>query len=186
MSNYIEKEIKTGLTKEQYDKLCHYFQVDDDKRIIQQNYYFDTSDKQLRQKKWGLRIRLTQNEGELTLKVPVKKSQKLEITDVFSVEEGMAYIEKKQFPNGQVSKQLETIGVNTSQLCLIGYLKNERYDIDVEGGVFALDKSHFKHGITYELEYEYQLNDRAFWEMLEQLNIDYTPLPSKLARAILS
>lgn len=180
----IEKEIKTALTKEMFDLLCQHFNVKQTVPQTQENFYFDTPDKQLGQQKIGLRIRFEDTFGELTLKTPHQQNEMIETTTTFIKNDTVDYAKKPVFPMGDVSTLLQQRHICLDQLQCIGTLVNKRYTVVVNDGIFALDESHFKSGVTYELEFEYEQNDVAFWRLLQQFNIPFQTLPSKLVRAI--
>lgn len=184
MSQLIEKEIKTALTIHQYTQLCHYFQLSPEACITQKNYYFDTPQPSLKALGIGLRLRLEQDTCEWTLKKRLDAFETLEITDTLSVTNARCHLANQTFPAGQVTAYLNTLHIDIASLRQIGYLKNERLEYRNANGLWVLDKSHFKSGISYELEFEYTENATAFYELLTQFNIPYTALPTKLARAL--
>ncbi|MBS4750716.1 CYTH domain-containing protein [Carnobacteriaceae bacterium zg-ZUI78] len=184
MSKELEKELKTGLTESEYHHLYTFLQCDKRPLISQENYYFDTFDNQLLNHKLGLRIRLDDTHGEFTLKVPIAEHEKIEITDIFSLDLGRAYLKSNTFPNGHVVQELRHYNISSTNLIQIGTLKNERYEIETLDGLWVLDKSYFQNGITYELEFEYETNTKPFYDFLEKHGILFKALPSKLARAV--
>lgn len=184
MSQHIEKELKTQLTLEHYLYLKRYFKVNDTQLLHQENYYFDTIDNQLKQLGIGLRFRFENQTCEFTMKINHKKHEKIEITDTINNADGKYFIQTNTFPKGEVTKKLNALNVDYTQLIQIGQLKNKRYEINIPDGIFALDKSYFKTGITYELEFEYHDNPDFFFNFLEKHRIPYQSLPSKLSRAL--
>lgn len=184
MTQTIEKELKTSLTLEHYLLLKQLFKVSEKQLLIQENYYFDTRSNSLKALGIGLRFRFENKKCELTMKINHKQNEKIEITDTLTVQEGLHYLKSSTFPKNDVYKKLQALNIDTNQLILIGQLKNERYEIKHTGGVFALDKSYFKNGMTYELEFEYDDNPQIFFDFLNKYNLPYQPLPSKLERAL--
>ena len=86
MTHQVEIEFKTLLTREEYQRVIAFYQLDRSAFHTQTNLYFDTLDHQLKQKKFGLRIRTTEDKAELTLKSPLKEGL-LETTDILALDE---------------------------------------------------------------------------------------------------
>lgn len=184
MGEFVEKEIKTGLSQTEYHALYTFFECAQRIKIIQENFYFDTQQFDLQHQQLGLRIRLDQQQGEYTLKEPLNTYEKVETNDYFSLKEARHYLNSQTFPIGQVAKKLATYHIEQSQLVQIGFLKNERYEIETPTGLWVLDKSYFPSGISYELEFEYIESTTPFFEFLATQHISFKAIPSKLARAI--
>lgn len=184
MSQFIEKEIKTALTLNQYHTLRQHFNLSEKDCIIQENYYFDTIDNQLKQLGIGLRLRLSEQSCEFTLKKRLSEYDTLEITDTLTLSTARQHLLTQTFPIGQVADYLQTLHISLTALQQIGYLKNERLECENDAGLWVLDKSHFKTGVSYELEFEYTTDTAAFFELLSQFHISYITLPTKLARAL--
>ena len=68
--NHLEIEYKTLLTKDEYNRLAMLFSHVTP--VTQTNYYIDTPQSDMRNKKLSLRIRTLPSHGELTLKIPEK------------------------------------------------------------------------------------------------------------------
>ena len=68
--NHLEIEFKTLLTKDEYNRLAMLFSHVTP--VTQTNYYIDTPQSDMRNKKLSLRIRTLPTHGELTLKIPEK------------------------------------------------------------------------------------------------------------------
>ena len=65
---HLEIEMKTLLSKEEYDRLqTQFLEVTP---VTQKNYYLDTPDFYLRQHKIAMRIRTFDTSAELTIKIP--------------------------------------------------------------------------------------------------------------------
>lgn len=184
MAQHIETEHKTALTEEQYKQLYTYFGCDSLHCITQENHYFDTPEQTLFSHKVGLRLRINDEAGEFTLKESLSPTQVRETTDYLTVENAKNHLNTGSFPDKNVSAVLKNYHISTNQLHKIGYLKNERFEIPHNEGVWVLDKSYFHTGISYELEYEFMTDETTFFDFLEHHHIAYTPLPSKMARAL--
>ncbi|MGO3202163.1 MAG: CYTH domain-containing protein, partial [Ruoffia tabacinasalis] len=61
MVSSIERELKTLLSKAEYDKLYTYFNLQNQPKIIQSNYYYDTADEIFKQNNSALRLRVFDN-----------------------------------------------------------------------------------------------------------------------------
>lgn len=184
MAQHIETEHKTALTDEQYLKLFQHFNCANLDCIIQENHYFDTAEQTLFSNKSGLRLRITDTVSEFTLKETVSPTQVRETTDYIASDIAKHHLHNGTFPNETVAAQLKQYQISLNQLQKIGYLKNERYEIPHHEGVWVLDKSYFPTGISYELEYEFTNDEESFFNFLTTHGITYTPLPSKMARAL--
>ena len=155
MSQEIEKEFKNLLTKDEYDELLSKLQLNEKEAIQQTNIYFDTPDEQLKNQNMGLRIRLFEDSGELTLKSPISEHEKLETTDQLSIEQATDMANRATVDlNGFVSKKLEEYSIKISDLKSIGQLSTLRYTFPGDGGMYFLDESYYQDQKDYELEFE--------------------------------
>ena len=106
MSEQVEIEFKTLLTKTNYDRMIAHYQIAASDFKVQVNHYFDTPDHQLRDKRFGLRVRTTANYNELTLKTPVENGL-LETTDSLSDSETALILQSGRIlQSGDVAKRL--------------------------------------------------------------------------------
>ena len=92
---HLEIELKTLLKKDEYDRLKDQFTGVTP--VLQKNYYIDTPDFELREKKVAMRIRTFEDWAELTLKVPqsvgnMEYNQKLQLKDAEN------YLAKEELP----------------------------------------------------------------------------------------
>lgn len=185
MAKSIEKELNTLITETHYSYLKKFFNLTHDTPFTQENYYFDTIDTQLINNKMGLRLRVTTKHNELTLKIPIKKGEKLEITDYLDDNQAAVFLNTHVLPDGNVLEYLRQDNLITHPLQQIGYLKNERFEVKKNDTLFVLDRSHFKDGIQYELEFEYvnQSDTDIFYNFLKTHKIPMQKVPSKMKRA---
>ncbi|WP_150856886.1 CYTH domain-containing protein, partial [Streptococcus pneumoniae] len=91
---HLEIELKTLLKKDEYNRLKDQFTGVTP--VLQTNYYIDTPDFELREKKVAMRIRTFEDWAELTLKVPqsvgnMEYNQKLQLKDAEN------YLSKEEF-----------------------------------------------------------------------------------------
>ncbi|UJF15155.1 CYTH domain-containing protein [Jeotgalibaca sp. MA1X17-3] len=155
MSQQIEKEFKNLLTKEEYEELLANLQLNENEAIQQTNIYFDTTTQQLKNQNMGLRIRLFDDYGELTLKSPISENEQLETTDELNLETATVMADKGIITlEGHVADKLAEFGIKISELEPIGKLSTLRYTFPGEGGMYFLDESYYQDQKDYELEFE--------------------------------
>lgn len=188
MTQELEIEFKTLLSASDYQKIYQHYQFDKQSFTDQTNIYFDTADQQLRQKRFGLRIRQFEKDGELTLKCPTEGLSLLEITDYLSLEQLTTLLERKSIlKNGAVATALESHGISIESLQPIARLRTKRYEIQLPIGLLALDESWYGQAHDYELELEVTDETQGkhdFEQLLAKFNIIQTPSENKIIRAI--
>ncbi|WP_375179620.1 CYTH domain-containing protein [Enterococcus rotai] len=189
MSENLEIEFKTLLSIEEFSRVIDYFQFKEEQFFTQINYYFDSADFQLRKRRMGLRVRVLSDNAEITLKIPEKVGL-LEINDALSVEEAKAIVESATLPTiGNVYNKLNQLGIDQSDLRLIGSLTTKRAELKLPQGLLALDESWYNEQHDFELELE--VNDatngkKDFLSLLDTLTIKESPSPNKIQRMMLS
>ncbi|WP_348922361.1 CYTH domain-containing protein [Enterococcus rotai] len=189
MSENLEIEFKTLLSIEEFSRVIDYFQLKEEQFFTQINYYFDSADFQLRKRRMGLRVRVLSDNAEITLKIPEKVGL-LEINDALSVEEAKAIVESATLPTiGNVYNKLNQLGIDQSDLRLIGSLTTKRAELKLPQGLLALDESWYNEQHDFELELE--VNDatngkKDFLSLLDTLTIKESPSPNKIQRMMLS
>lgn len=155
MSQNIEKEFKNLLNKEEYEALIVAFDLDETKPTKQTNIYFDTPDFKLKGLNSGLRIRMYEDKGEITLKTPIQENEKLETNDDLTLDEAKTLVEAHLMKaTGNVADKLKGLGIAPGDLVIIGQLSTIRYDFPGDKGTFFLDKSFYQDQMDYELEFE--------------------------------
>ena len=155
MSQNIEKEFKNLLNKEEYEALIVAFDLDETEPTKQTNIYFDTPDFKLKGLNSGLRIRMYEDKGEITLKTPIQENEKLETNDDLTLDEAKTLVEAHLMKaTGNVADKLKGLGIATGDLVIIGQLSTIRYDFPGDKGTFFLDKSFYQDQMDYELEFE--------------------------------
>lgn len=188
MSENLEIEYKTMLSKETFFRITDYFQLREEDFFVQVNTYFDTSDLQLKQMNAGLRIRSFADGAEITLKLPDKVGL-LEITDNISLQQADEIIQSEIFPeHSEVFQKLAQLNIVTP-LHKIGQLKTKRAQKKLPQGLLALDESWYNNDHDFELELEVTdaVSGRiAFEGLLNTLNIKETNAPNKIQRMMLS
>ncbi len=155
MSQNIEKEFKNLLNKEEYEALIVAFDLDETEPTKQTNIYFDTPDFKLKGLNSGLRIRMYEDKGEITLKTPIQENEKLETNDDLTLDEAKTLVEAHRMKaSGNVADKLKGLGIAPEDLVIIGQLSTIRYDFPGDKGTFFLDKSFYQDQMDYELEFE--------------------------------
>lgn len=185
MAEQIEIEYKTLLTAEQFQAIKAKY-APNQAAFVQENYYFDTPQFDLKQKHCGLRIRSTENSAECTLKTPLSEGL-LETTDKLTIQEAEEWLSAKKVPNqGSVAEKLATLDISLSELQLLAQLKTARIQIVLPIGELALDESWYGDNHDYELELEVPEANQGkqdFLSLLEEFQIDYQPAKNKIVRA---
>ena len=175
----IEREFKTGITREKYYELINELDLKD-KSYLQTNYYFDTDDLELKKKEKTLRIRIKEISIHLTLKEHVKDYTK-ETTINLTKEEASNYIK-----NGIDGNQygIDKLLVNVSKL------STKRTKLKTKYGMLFFDMNNYNNITDYEIEYE--VDDKIstldglfeFNHFLKENGIPFVKLKSKSKRAI--
>lgn len=93
--NHLEIEYKTLLTKDEYNRLAVLFSHVTP--VTQTNYYIDTPQGDMRNKRLSLRIRTLPTHGELTLKIPEKVGN-MEYNVTMDCSEAKAMTKSLDFP----------------------------------------------------------------------------------------
>ena len=104
MNQHIEIEFKNLLTKEAFERISQFFQIDSSTFVSQQNHYFDTSHFDLKKQNSALRIREKQETFELTLKQPAAEGL-LESNQMILKKEAEAFLNEGRFPKGAMYKK---------------------------------------------------------------------------------
>lgn len=188
LNQNLEIEFKNMLTEADYTKIFESeFEADDQQKIIQSNYYFDTRDHQLKQMKSALRIRKTPSFNELTLKVP---SQGFLLEKNISLSNTMcsSLLEMGLFKLSDISSDIhiETLDPEATYY-LFNQFKTTRFERRIDGHLVVLDETTFQNGVVdYELEVESPEAESGlafFHSFLEKYAIKEEKALPKIARA---
>lgn len=190
MAKELEIEFKNMLTATEYQELINLYSDKNATHIVQTNYYFDTPNQELKQKKMGLRIREKSLPNELTLKVPTTDQHALvEVTDHLTEQEKNDFLNKMIFPtNSHVREVLLENGIQIDTIKRIGELSTDRLESTQHlPHLIVIDKSTFYGHIDYELEME--TNDSStgevfFKNFLKENHIPERPADKKIARML--
>ena len=188
MSQNIEKEFKNLLNKEEYEALIVAFDLDETEPTKQTNIYFDTPDFKLKGLNSGLRIRMYEDKGEITLKTPIQENEKLETNDDLTLDEAKTLVEAHLMKaTGNVADKLKGLGIAPGDLGIIGQLSTIRYDFPGDKGTFFLDKSFYQDQMDYELEFESESLDEGaliFQNFLKLHDIKVRKAKQKIERML--
>ena len=184
----LEIEFKNLLTKSEYDTLLQtVFSDGNQKKIVQQNYYFDTKDHQLKNQHSALRIRKTDSFNELTLKVP---SQGHLLETNLSLRDNVCseILKAKQLKLSTIHADIEIDNIsNDSVFYLFNQFETVRFEQTRGDHLLVLDQTTFQNGtIDYELEIESsdaKMGKAFFEEFLQSHSISIRPAKPKIARA---
>lgn len=186
MNQELEIEFKNLLTKSEYDRLYEAFDFKSVAPFTQVNYYFDTSDFKIRDSESALRIRIKEDQAEMTLKTP-QDSHLLETNIPLPLHQAKEFIETGQFrPHSSIINQLEKEGTKIDRVKLITSLKTERLEKPYKNTLLVLDKSWYGSKIDYELELEAEedrYGKQIFQKILSDYHIDCRKSPNKIQRA---
>ena len=153
MSSNIEIEAKSLISEDEYEKIIDKLNLGKYRKFKQTNYYIDTEDRFLKRNGIALRIREKDENFELTLKTPLSEGL-LEKNENISWR-GLDNLKNKQiFPEGNIKKFLEILGVSIKELKVLTSLTTERISMDYSIYHIDLDKNIYSNIVDYELEVE--------------------------------
>ena len=179
-----EIEFKSLLTKEEYQKIYKYFNLKEEKNIINENYYYDDKKNTLKNNNIALRIRKNGNKKEITLKIKKNKFN-LEINNETNIEP-IKKIDFKVCPQ-EISDKLKEIKC-LEHLYLISEIVTFRKEKKLQTGLLVLDKTIFLNNKEdYELEFEvndYEKGQESFKNLLKELSINYKKSAPKIKRSL--
>ncbi|MDR4887002.1 CYTH domain-containing protein [Fredinandcohnia sp. QZ13] len=184
MSQELEIEFKNLLEENEYHRLLSAFSIDDEKKVIQENFYFDTAQFSLKNQGAALRIREKNGTYTLTLKQPVPRGL-LETHQVLTGEEAKQMLDGGPIIDGEVSTILKTLSINPMDVTFYGSLKTKRAEVEYKKGLLVLDKSYYLNRCDFEVEYEVTdevIGKEIFNELLLQHNIPIRKTDNKIRR----
>jgi uncharacterized protein YjbK len=172
----MEIEYKSLISKEKFKELKEsLLEFSTFKEEYEQiNYYFDTVDKKMDQKKITFRIRLKKETFEMTAKVKSgNKNNVYHSMQEFNIslgkEEALLFLKEKQIPKKHplLLKIMSELEINISEpLLLLGELKTIRRDYIRENDLISLDKNKYSNITDYEIEWE--TTDHSFVEKINK------------------
>ncbi len=174
MISHLEVELKQLIDEDHFHRLLELFPSYE--LLKQTNHYFQYEDPRVR---IACRVRVLNNTYTLTF----KQKHKLGVIEsnftvsscdetVFSIPEVQLFLYDQQL---------------SGQWHAIGSLETHRHLIQHTYGELCIDKNFYLSYMDYELEYETTLKQKKeatleFLKLLEELNIDHQPAPSKFER----
>lgn len=188
MSKSLEIEYKSMLTADEYKRLLHLYQIEENQFVQQTNIYFDTPDFLLKKQGMGLRIRRFETKAEATLKVP-QSIGLLEITDALTLEEVNPKVRSARFvPEAkEVLAHLSALHISIEDLQLIAQLTTKRAEFMIPEGKLALDESWYSRQHDFELELEVpdgSFSEVDFKDFLQHFDLPFRKTQNKIARAV--
>lgn len=188
MNQEIEIEFKNLLTAKEYDLLKAEFFERAASGFRQTNTYFDTEDGDLKKAACALRIRIKEDEAELTLKTPFKGHHKEWNMDMLQ-SEALQHVNAPVFlvPSSLQGFIKEELGLEITQVKKIAELTTERLETSYKDCLVVLDKSWYSRTVDYELEVEspsIEKGSRVFQSLLNRYAIPTRQTPNKIRRAV--
>lgn len=169
MSSNIEIEAKSLISEDEYERIIDKLNLGKYRKYKQTNYYIDTEDRFLKRNGIALRIREKDENFELTLKTPLSEGL-LEKNENISWREFDNLKDKRIFPEGNIKKFLEILGVSIKDLKVLTSLTTERISMDYSIYHIDLDKNIYSNNIVdYELEVESSSMENAKEEITKIL-----------------
>lgn len=177
MKQNIEIEAKYIVCKDDFIKLTNHFKLDNLKRTCQVNEYFDTPNRQIRDKKMMLRIRTIDNHHELTLKIP----------KVGRIIEHNQDIDEEKYDEIKSTGVIENLPIPYVNYVPIGILTTYRISIPYLDGELFFDENHYSDYVDYEIEYEVSDSlenaEKKLQDLFAELRItNYNKSASKMRR----
>ena len=144
MNKNIELEYKSLLTKEQFDHIKSLFAFSEPFKQV--NHYFDTKDKQMKERRSPLRIREVDNKLIMTIKTPNK----------IGVNEFECEVESLDFSSNKISNDIlqAMYPVTPNEVYEFGSLTTYRRTFETELATICLDENFYADCHDYEIEYE--------------------------------
>ncbi|KRL91567.1 CYTH domain-containing protein [Lactobacillus kalixensis] len=184
MSKNREIEAKTILDKNVYKEMKSAFPIKSN--FIQENYYFDTPNKILKEHKISLRIRIYADHAEQTMKVPDLRPIQEKFHEVIEINDDLPLDKAKELVKQAKDKNMFTFQGNIGQY-LSKHFTNQQKDLQLftwsktnrtlstgpKDCELTLDATSYPDGYSdYELEIE-NTNPALIKEVLLKLEADF-------------
>ncbi|MGW7975470.1 CYTH domain-containing protein [Staphylococcus sp. mip270_02] len=183
MATNNEIEFKQLLTESQYN-VIHKTYFNEIEPYKQTNFYIDTPDFDLKDHKSALRIRVKDEYLEMTLKIPAEVGLTEYNFETHVVPELNKPIPEQSLPS-EIADQLTKMDIDLTELIILGSLKTERLEKEINGNLLVLDKSTYLDFEDFELEYEVEDYDEGliqFKSILEKFDIKHEIPANKVQR----
>ncbi|MGW7831348.1 CYTH domain-containing protein [Staphylococcus xylosus] len=183
MATNNEIEFKQLLTEKQYN-VIHKTYFNEIEPFKQTNFYIDTPDFDLKDHKSALRIRVKDEYLEMTLKIPAEVGLTEYNFETHVVPELNKPILEQSLPS-EIADQLTKMDIDLTKLIILGSLKTERLEKEINGNLLVLDKSTYLDFEDFELEYEVEDYDEGliqFKSILEKFDMKHEIPANKVQR----
>ncbi|MEN3821657.1 CYTH domain-containing protein [Staphylococcus xylosus] len=183
MATNNEIEFKQLLTEKQYN-VIHKTYFNEIEPFKQTNFYIDTPDFDLKDHKSALRIRVKDEYLEMTLKIPAEVGLTEYNFETHVVPELNKAIPEQSLPS-EIADQLTKMDIDLTKLIILGSLKTERLEKEINGNLLVLDKSTYLDFEDFELEYEVEDYDEGliqFKSILEKFDMKHEIPANKVQR----
>ncbi|MBF0810599.1 CYTH domain-containing protein [Staphylococcus xylosus] len=183
MATNNEIEFKQLLTEKQYN-VIHKTYFNEIEPFKQTNFYIDTPDFDLKNHKSALRIRVKDEYLEMTLKIPAEVGLTEYNFETHVVPELNKPIPEQSLPS-EIADQLTKMDIDLTKLIILGSLKTERLEKEINGNLLVLDKSTYLDFEDFELEYEVEDYDEGliqFKSILEKFDMKHEIPANKVQR----
>ncbi|MGW7861674.1 CYTH domain-containing protein [Staphylococcus xylosus] len=183
MATNNEIEFKQLLTEKQYN-VIHKTYFNEIEPFKQTNFYIDTPDFDLKEHKSALRIRVKDEYLEMTLKIPAEVGLTEYNFETHVVPELNKPIPEQSLPS-EIADQLTKMEIDLTKLIILGSLKTERLEKEINGNLLVLDKSTYLDFEDFELEYEVEDYDEGliqFKSILEKFDMKHEIPANKVQR----
>lgn len=183
MATNNEIEFKQLLTESQYN-VIHKTYFNEIEPFKQTNFYIDTPDFDLKDHKSALRIRVKDDYLEMTLKIPAEVGLTEYNFETHIVPELNKPIPEQSLPS-EILEQLTKMDIDLTELIILGSLKTERLEKEINGNLLVLDKSTYLDFEDFELEYEVEDYDEGliqFKSILEKFDMKHEIPANKVQR----
>ncbi|MEB7830863.1 CYTH domain-containing protein [Staphylococcus xylosus] len=183
MATNNEIEFKQLLTEKQYN-VIHKTYFNEIEPFKQTNFYIDTPDFDLKDHKSALRIRVKDEYFEMTLKIPAEVGLTEYNFETHVVPELNKSIPEQSLPS-EIADQLTKMDIDLTKLIILGSLKTERLEKEINRNLLVLDKSTYLDFEDFELEYEVEDYDEGliqFKSILEKFDMKHEIPANKVQR----
>ena len=184
MATNNEIEFKQILNENVYHQIRNTY-FENDKPFTQTNYYIDTNDFKLKKHQSALRIRVKDNQYEMTLKVPAKVGL-TEYNHAINISPKIdTTISLSQLPEDIRDIIENQFGVSDKELIILGALTTHRLETQFQNELLVLDQSEYLGKTDYELEFEVHSYDEGyekFNHLLQEFNLSHEKPLNKVQR----
>lgn len=150
-----EYEERSMLSKTDYDVLVSDYSKLTNNKLSITNIYFDTKDLILTKSGMVLRLRNSNGQLEITLKIKDKHFDKEINHPISSFSDNILPLNKP------IQNELKKLNVNISGILEVGKIKTNRIEIKMDESLIVLDQNEFSNTIDYNIEIESSSREKA-------------------------